>query len=71
MNGKKKNVDPRDYYRNLRKRDKSKFLQYLTNTYGMNINTIRAKLADRPHAHLTILEEITLVQVIISNSWKQ
>ncbi len=71
MDGKVQNVNPRDYYQSLSKKEKGMFLEYLLSNYGMKTNTIRCKLTKVQWGKLTKLEELTLVDVIKSGKWKQ
>ena len=45
-------VDPRDYYQSLTKKEKSKFLLYLSGRYGYKSGTISGKLRSLPSGEL-------------------
>lgn len=53
-----------DYYMNLSKKDKNKYISYLMVTYDLNYNTIRRKLRGTNGYSLNTLERIACREAI-------
>lgn len=64
MEEKIKISDLMDYYMNLSKKDKNKYISYLMVTYDMNYNTIRRKLRGTNGYFLNTLERIACHEAI-------
>lgn len=64
MEEKIKTLDPMDYYMNLSKKDKNKYISYLMVTYDLNYNTIRRKLRGTNGYSLNTLERIACREAI-------
>lgn len=64
-------VSPRDYYTNLQKKDKTKFLNFLIKKYEFNYSTLRNKLARNSLGELSKLEKIAIERIILTEEWKQ
>lgn len=71
MNENLANVSPRDYYLQLNRKEKSKFLNYLLVNFGLNYSTIRRKLSNTPNGELTKLEKMTIDKIIETEEWRQ
>lgn len=65
------NVDVRVYYQNLPKKDKGKFLRYLSKRYDYPASTMSAKLRERPISPLRSDEQENIVNTINSGVWRQ
>lgn len=60
-----------DYYANLSKSEKTKYLQYLMVNYDMNYNTIRRKLSGVDGYNLNTLERIACKEAITKEAlWR-
>ena len=64
-------VVPGDYYRNLERKEKGMFLNYLSFHYGMNVNTTRNKLLGNNGQELNTLEKMVVYDVINNELWKE
>lgn len=64
-------VDPQDYYQNLSKKEKGKFLRYLSGRYSYSVSTMGNKLRENNYAELRVDEREILEQVILSGVWKK
>ena len=64
-------VVPGDYYRNLERKEKGMFLNYLSFHYGMNVNTTRNKLLGNNGQELNTLEKMVVYDVINNELWKK
>ena len=64
-------VDPRDYYQSLTKKEKSKFLLYLSGRYGYKSGTISGKLRSLPSGELRKDERENIINTINSGVWKK
>lgn len=71
INRKEEFVVPGDYYRKLERKEKGKFLDYLSFNYGMNVNTTRNKLLGNNGQELNTLERIVVTDVINQGLWKE
>ncbi|MCH4213326.1 MAG: hypothetical protein LKF70_11135 [Prevotella sp.] len=68
--GKIKVIAPRDYYQKLTRKERSKFLDYLYDQYGLQKNTIRAKLAKRPISPIKPIELQAIENTIEGEKWR-
>lgn len=66
----KEKINPMEFYQNLTKEEKTKFLAYLQKTEGFNSVTMSGKLREKPVSHLKYEEGKVLEQVIQSGEWK-
>lgn len=64
-------IDVRGYYHSLSKKEKGKFLRYLTVEYGYPASTMIGKLRSRPVSPLRRDEEMNLAKTINEGLWKQ
>lgn len=64
----KKELDIRVYYKNLRKKDKGRFVSFLVKRFDMNYATIMSKLNARSKMNQLEMEAIT--KVINEDLWK-
>lgn len=63
-------LTPQDYYENLDRKNKGKFLEYLITRYGFKYTTIRAKLT-RVRGVLRKYEQMSVQEAIDNeNVWK-
>ena len=63
-------VDPREYYQSLSKKEKSKFLLYLSRRYGYMSGTISGKLRCLPSGELRKDERENIINTINSGVWR-
>lgn len=63
-------IDPKVYYQNLRKKDKAKFLHYLSLRYDYKATTMSGKLRENPASSLRRDEYENLVATIKTGAWK-
>lgn len=66
----KKIVDPQVYYQNLSKKDKGKFLRYLSSQFDYPSSTMSAKLRENPTGNLRKDEHDNIVKTINEGLWK-
>lgn len=64
-------IDVRVYYKNLSKKEKGKFLRYLTLKYDYTASTISGKLREKPISPLRRDEELNIITTIKEGLWKQ
>lgn len=69
--GENQNIDVRVYYQNLSKKDKGKFLRYLSMKYDYPASTISGKLRENPISSLRRDEELNIIQTINDGLWNQ
>lgn len=65
------NVNVRVYYGNLSKKDKGKFLRYLSKKYEYSASTMSGKLRSKPVSSLRRDEELNILQTINEGLWVQ
>lgn len=64
-------IDVRVYYQNLRKKEKGKFLRYLSSKYDYPASTMSGKLRKVPISPLRRDEELNIINTINEGLWKQ
>ena len=64
-------VDVRVSYQNLPKKDKGKFLRYLSKKYDYPASTMSGKLRENPISSLRRDEELNIIQTINEGLWDQ
>ncbi|MCD8296812.1 MAG: hypothetical protein LUC88_04495 [Prevotella sp.] len=64
-----KNINLTDYYRNLRRKDKTKLVDFLSKKYDMNRNTLMMKLLGFYNTHLNKCETIIIQNEIKEGKW--
>lgn len=64
-------IDVRVYYQNLSKKEKGKFLRYLTLKFDYPSSTMSGKLRESPISPLRRDEELNIIQTIKEGLWKQ
>ena len=69
--GENQNSDVRVYYQNLTKKDKGKFLRYLSGKYAYPASTMSGKLRGCPISPLRRDEELNIIQTIKEGLWNQ
>ena len=69
--GENQNINVRVYYQNLSKKDKGKFLRYLSKKYDYPASTISGKLRENPISSLRRDEELNIIQTINDGLWNQ
>ncbi len=69
--GENQNIDVRVYYQNLTKKDKGKFLRYLSGKYTYPASTMSGKLRGCPISPLRRDEELNIIQTIKEGLWNQ
>lgn len=67
----KQKIDVRVYYQNLPKKDKGKFLRYLSRKYDYPASTMSGKLRNNPISPLRRDEELNIIETIETGVWKQ
>ncbi len=67
----KKRIDPRDYYKSLSKKEKGKFLRYLSRNFDYPASTISGKLRENPVSSLRRDEELNIQKTIKEGLWNQ
>lgn len=65
------NIDVRVYYQNLSKKDKGRFLRYLSQRYEYSASTMSGKLRRDPVSPLRRDEEENIIKTIESGVWMQ
>lgn len=63
-------IDPKDFYQNLGRKDKGKFLRYLTKRYDYPAATMSAKLRENSNVELRKDELENLIKIISEEIWK-
>ena len=63
-------VDPQVYYQQLSKKDKGKFLRYLSRQYDYPSSTMSAKLRENPNNKLRKDESENIIKTIKEGLWK-
>ena len=63
-------LDPRVYYQNLKKKDKSKFLNYLAKRYDYPSTTMSGKLRRNPVSQLRKDETENILKTIQTDLWR-
>jgi hypothetical protein len=71
LNGKRRSVNPRAFYRNLSRKDKGKFLLYLAKRYDYPTTTMSGKLRNNPTGELRKDEYENISQSIEEGVWDQ
>lgn len=64
-------TDPRVYYQSLRKKDKAKFLRYLSVRYEYSSGTMSGKLRENNVSELRKDERENLLETIKTGIWKR
>ncbi len=64
-------TDPRVYYQSLQKKDKAKFLRYLSVRYDYSSATMSGKLRENNVSELRKDERENLIKTIQTGAWKQ
>jgi len=64
-------IDVRVYYQNLSKKEKGKFLRYLSLKFEYPSSTMSGKLRENPISQLRRDEELNIIQTIKEGVWKQ
>ena len=64
-------VDPRVYYQNLRKKDKTKLLKFLSQEFDYSPSTMSQKLRGNTHLMLRKDEYVIIQQTIEQGLWKK
>ncbi|SDZ94025.1 hypothetical protein SAMN05216455_1022 [Segatella bryantii] len=65
-----KSVDPQVYYQNLSKKDKGKFLRYLSRQFDYPSSTMSAKLRENAISDLRKDERDNIIKTIEEGLWK-
>lgn len=68
--GKNGNLNPRDFYQGLNKKEKGKFLLYLSRRFEYPSSTISAKLREKPKSDLRRDEIENITKTIESGVWR-
>ena len=64
------NIDPQVYYQNLSKKDKGKFLRYLSRRFDYSSSTMSGKLRENPIGNLRKDERENIIKTIEEGLWK-
>ena len=64
------NIDPQVYYQNLSKKDKGKFLRYLSRRFDYPSSTMSGKLRENPTGNLRKDERENIIKTIEEGLWK-
>ena len=64
------NIDPQVYYQNLCKKDKGKFLRYLSRKFDYPSSTMSGKLRENPTGNLRKDERENIIKTIEEGLWK-
>lgn len=67
----KQDIDVRGYYQSLTKKEKGKFLRYLTRKYDYPTSTISAKLREGSVLTIRFDEEMNIKKTIDEGLWMQ
>ncbi len=65
------NVNPCDWYKNLTKKEKSKFLDFMFNKYQMRPTTLARKLSSDNRYRLTAIELNVINATIQKGEWHE
>ena len=65
-----KNIDPRGYYQSLSKKEKGKFLRYLSRRYDYPSATMSGKLREIPVSDLRRDETENIIKTIEEGVWR-
>lgn len=65
------NVNPRDFYQNLSRKDKGRFLRYLSRRYDYPASTMSGKLREKPLSSLRRDEAENISKAIEAGAWKE
>lgn len=65
------NVNPRDFYQNLSRKDKGRFLRYLSRRYDYPASTMSGKLRENPLSSLRKDEAENISKAIEAGAWKE
>lgn len=65
-----KTIDPRVYYQNLSKKEKGKFLRYLSSRFDYPSSTMSAKLRENNVTVLRKDERENIIKTIEEGLWK-
>jgi hypothetical protein len=68
---KSQNLDPKDYYQSLTKKEKSRFLRYLSQRYDYPSATMSGKLRENPASDLRRDERENIIKTIEEGLWRQ
>lgn len=63
-------INPMEFYQNLCKEDKTKFLAYVQRKEGYSTVTMSGKLRENPVSHLKYEEGKVLEHIIATGEWK-
>lgn len=63
-------IDPRVYYQNLSKKEKGKFLRYLSSQFDYPSSTMSAKLRENNVTVLRKDERENIIRTIAEDLWK-
>lgn len=64
------NIDPQVYYQNLSKKDKGKFLRYLSRRFDYPSSTMSGKLRENPIGNLRKDERENIIKTIEEGLWE-
>lgn len=67
---KPQNLDPKDYYQSLTKKEKSRFLRYLSQRYDYPSATMSGKLRENPVSDLRRDERENIIHTIEEGLWR-
>lgn len=67
---KSQNLDPKDYYQSLTKKEKSRFLRYLSQRYDYPSATMSGKLRENPVSDLRRDERENIIHTIEEGLWR-
>lgn len=65
------NIDPRGYYQSLTKKEKGKFLRFLSVKFDYPQSTMSGKLRESAVSDLRRDETENIVKVIASGAWRR
>lgn len=68
---KSQNLDPKDYYQSLTKKEKSRFLRYLSQRYDYPSATMSGKLRENPVSDLRRDERENIIHTIEEGLWME
>lgn len=67
---KKENINPVDYYRYMRRKDKTKFADYISKKYDINRYVLMQKLCGYYNTHLDKFQIEVIQNEIKEGKWK-
>lgn len=65
-----KSIDPRGYYQSLTKKEKGRFLRYLSRRYDYPSATMSGKLRENPVSDLRTDETENIIKTIEEGVWR-